>query len=208
MRWGGLGLWLARIGLTGGTLAAWLLAVPAPAEAHAIGQVFTLPVPLGLYLAGAALAVAASFAVSVVVIRPARGTPSYPTWQVPAGIADLHLDRSAAGGCHRLGGHDRAWLLGRLDLAAASGPVLDLLLDGAADRGRPARQSVAQPEPVSDPVRRPRANCAAGRAWIDWTPASPTRAASAAGRRSRSCSPRCGRSSCCRRASRRSPSPT
>jgi hypothetical protein len=66
-----------------------MLVVPAPAVAHAIGQVFTLPVPLALYLAGAALAVAASFAVAVVVVRPARGTPQYPTWPVPAGLARL-----------------------------------------------------------------------------------------------------------------------
>ena len=134
MRWGGLGLWLARIGLTGGTLAAWLLAVPAPAEAHAIGQVFTLPVPLGLYLAGAALAVAASFAVSVVLIRPARGTPSYPTWQVPAGIATFTSTVLRLVGVI-------AWV-GTIVLGywvdsispLPSGPVLDLLLDRAADR--------------------------------------------------------------------------
>lgn len=78
--------WLARSGIALG-LAAWLLVVPPPAQAHAIGQVFTLPVPLALYLAAAALAVAASFAVSVVVIRPARQMPRYPTWPVPSGIA-------------------------------------------------------------------------------------------------------------------------
>ena len=80
-------LWAARIGVTIGALTAWLLAVPGPAQAHAIGQVFTLPVPLALYLAGAALAVAASFAVAVVVVRPARSRPSYPTWPVPTGLA-------------------------------------------------------------------------------------------------------------------------
>lgn len=80
-------LWAARIGVSIGALAAWLLAVPTPAQAHAIGQVFTLPVPLGLYLAGAALAVAASFAVAVVVVRPARSRPTYPAWPVPSGLA-------------------------------------------------------------------------------------------------------------------------
>jgi hypothetical protein len=80
-------LWLVRAAVAAATLAGWLLVVPMPAQAHAIGQVFTLPVPLALYLAGAALAVAASFAVSVVVIRPARSTPRYPTWPVPDGLA-------------------------------------------------------------------------------------------------------------------------
>jgi hypothetical protein len=45
---------------------------------HAIGEVFTLPVPLALYLVGAALAVAASFAISVLAIKPAGPVPSYP----------------------------------------------------------------------------------------------------------------------------------
>ena len=77
-------LWAARIGIALCALGGWLLLVPAPTQAHAIGQVFTLPVPLALYLAGAALAVAASFAVAVVVVRPAQATPRYPTWPVPA----------------------------------------------------------------------------------------------------------------------------
>ena len=50
------------------------LSTPAPVAAHAIGGTFQLPVPLGLYLAGAALAVAASFVVAAVVSRtPAEG---------------------------------------------------------------------------------------------------------------------------------------
>jgi hypothetical protein len=64
-----------------------LLLVPAPTSAHAIGQVFTLPVPLALYLIGAGLAVAASFIVSVVVVRPASGAARYPTLTVPTGLA-------------------------------------------------------------------------------------------------------------------------
>jgi hypothetical protein len=87
MRWRGAGLWLVRGGLAVATLSGWVLVVPMPVQAHAIGQVFTLPVPLVLYLVGAALAVAASFAVAVVVVRPARGTPTYPTWPVPTGLA-------------------------------------------------------------------------------------------------------------------------
>jgi hypothetical protein len=72
--------------------AAALLAVggalvPDRAAAHAIGQVFTLPVPLGLYLAGAGAAVAASFVVSVVAVRPAAAVPSYPTRAVDPTVA-------------------------------------------------------------------------------------------------------------------------
>jgi hypothetical protein len=59
-----------------------LAIAPLPVAAHGIGQAFTLPVPLPLYLTGAGLAVAASFVVSVVVVRPAGPAPRYPTWQV------------------------------------------------------------------------------------------------------------------------------
>jgi hypothetical protein len=45
--------------------------LPLPVTAHAIGGTFQLPVPLFLYLAGAAIAVAASFVVTVVVARSA-----------------------------------------------------------------------------------------------------------------------------------------
>jgi len=75
-------------------VAAWaaallaLLALPWPAAAHAIGGTFQLPVPLWLYLAGAAIAVAASFVVTSVVARRDEGeaAPSYPTRRVSAGL--------------------------------------------------------------------------------------------------------------------------
>jgi hypothetical protein len=67
--------------------AALALASVRPVAAHAIGQAFTLPVPLALYLAGAALAVAASFVISVVALRPAGPVPRYPTVAVAPGIA-------------------------------------------------------------------------------------------------------------------------
>jgi hypothetical protein len=60
-----------------------------PAAGHAIGDVFTLPVPLALYLAGAALAVAASFVISVLAIRPAGPVPTYPVRPVAAGISRI-----------------------------------------------------------------------------------------------------------------------
>jgi len=61
-----------------GVAAALLALLPLPAAAHALGGVFTLPVPLGLYLTAAGAAVAASFVVAVVVVRPAHGFPAYP----------------------------------------------------------------------------------------------------------------------------------
>jgi hypothetical protein len=67
-------------------LVASLLAPPV-ALGHAIGQVFTLPVPLVLYLAGAAVAVAASFVVSVVLVRPAGPEPRYPVAPVAPSLA-------------------------------------------------------------------------------------------------------------------------
>jgi hypothetical protein len=57
-----------------------------PALGHAIGQVFTLPVPLWLYLAGAALAVAVSFVISVLAIRPAGPVARYPSSALPGGL--------------------------------------------------------------------------------------------------------------------------
>ncbi|TMB55474.1 MAG: hypothetical protein E6J47_06680 [Chloroflexi bacterium] len=62
--------------------AAWLAIsaiAPLPATGHALGGVFTLPVPLALYLAGAGAVVAASFVVAVVVVRPGGRIPHYPT---------------------------------------------------------------------------------------------------------------------------------
>jgi hypothetical protein len=68
--------------------AALVVIHPTQAAAHAIGGTFTLPVPLWLYLAGAGIAVAASFVVTVLASGDvARGRP-YPTWPVAAGVAD------------------------------------------------------------------------------------------------------------------------
>jgi hypothetical protein len=65
--------------------AAALLA-PGPALGHAIGGTFQLPVPLNLYLLGAAAAVAASFVVTALVARRAV-EPRYPTHAVPSGLS-------------------------------------------------------------------------------------------------------------------------
>ena len=53
------------------------MAAPGATAAHAIGGTFQLPVPLGLYLAGAALAVAASFVVAAAVSRAPGDGPTY-----------------------------------------------------------------------------------------------------------------------------------
>ena len=75
--------------LAGALLGAGLLLALAPqlAAAHALGGVFTLPVPLGLYLAGAGAAVAASFLVAVLVVRPAGPVARYPASPISAGVS-------------------------------------------------------------------------------------------------------------------------
>jgi hypothetical protein len=79
----------AGVSITGATALAGIgtVVAPRPVLGHAIGSVFTLPVPLTLYLLGAGLAVAASFVVSVVVVRPAGDTARYPTRPVSAAVA-------------------------------------------------------------------------------------------------------------------------
>jgi hypothetical protein len=78
---------LARgaIGLVAGLSLVALGA--GPASAHALGQVYNLPVPLTLYLAGAGTAVAASFVVSVLVVKPAGTHPGYPMRAIPGPLA-------------------------------------------------------------------------------------------------------------------------
>jgi hypothetical protein len=65
------------------TAAAALSLTPSSALAHAIGETFRLPVPLWLYLWGAAAAVAASFVVAVVMTLPPGPTPHYPRLALP-----------------------------------------------------------------------------------------------------------------------------
>jgi hypothetical protein len=75
---------LGAIVLGAGTLLAL---APQLVAAHALGGVFSLPVPLGLYLAAAGSAVAASFVVAVLVVRPAGPVARYPVWPLSAGLA-------------------------------------------------------------------------------------------------------------------------
>src|SRR5574341_634030 len=69
-----------RRALRGGALAAaflWLGGA-TPAAAHGFGQRYDLPVPLGLYVAGAAAAVAFSFIVIGVFVRGLPRAGAYP----------------------------------------------------------------------------------------------------------------------------------
>ncbi len=65
-----------------------LLALPGPALAHGIGGTYQLPVPLWLYLAGAAIAVAASFVVTSIVARRDDGT-AYRTRPISSGLSSV-----------------------------------------------------------------------------------------------------------------------
>jgi hypothetical protein len=74
--------------LAGAGAVVALAATASPAAAHAIGGTYELPVPLWLYLAGAAIAVAASFVVTAVMQqRSTGGPPQYPTWPIPDVVA-------------------------------------------------------------------------------------------------------------------------
>ena len=79
---------MSRRGRPAAALAAAgvLAAHPGAAAAHALGGTFQLPVPLWLYLAGAALAVAASFVVTSLVTR-GSADDGYRSGPVPAGLA-------------------------------------------------------------------------------------------------------------------------
>jgi hypothetical protein len=68
--------------------AAAIVLLPAicassPVGAHALGHPFKLPIPGWLYLAGAAIAVAASFVVSTIVVTVSQDIPRYPRLWLP-----------------------------------------------------------------------------------------------------------------------------
>jgi hypothetical protein len=85
--------WRGPIAWVGSALGAALLAtiltplIPTTALGHALGTSFPLPVPLWLYLLGAAIAVGASFVVAVIVGSPPSVPPRYPTRPVPDNLA-------------------------------------------------------------------------------------------------------------------------
>jgi hypothetical protein len=62
--------------------AAALALLPAEAAAHAFGARYDLPLPLSLWLAGAGLAVALSFVVFALALRPGDARLSYPRFDL------------------------------------------------------------------------------------------------------------------------------
>src|SRR5260221_12813914 len=64
--------------VTLGVIIAGACAFGAPAYAHGFGQRYDLPLPLSLYLLGAAAAVPASFVIVGLLARPAPGARGYP----------------------------------------------------------------------------------------------------------------------------------
>lgn len=61
-----------------------ILAAPSPALGHAFGQRYDLPVPFGLYLAGAAAAVAVSFVVMALFVGRIAWSRAYPRFNLLA----------------------------------------------------------------------------------------------------------------------------
>ena len=92
-------------------------AVPDRTLAHAIGGTFQLPVPLWLYLAGAAAAVGASFVVAAVVTR-GGADDRYAVTPVDRGVAAV-----ARTGLRLLG---LAWWYGAIVVAFAVGDISPL----------------------------------------------------------------------------------
>jgi hypothetical protein len=67
----------------------------APALGHAVGTPFRSPIPLWMQLAGAGLAVAASFVVSATVVKSRNDDPRYPRFAI-ALLPSLFLSRLLA----------------------------------------------------------------------------------------------------------------
>jgi hypothetical protein len=71
-------------GLLAALVAAVLTLLTAlPTLGHAVGRPFQSPIPLWMQLAGAGIAVAASFAVSAAIVKVSRDVPRYPHLAVP-----------------------------------------------------------------------------------------------------------------------------
>jgi len=96
-------------------VAALFALAPIPAAAHALGGVFTLPVPLGLYLVAAGATVAVSFIVAVLIVRPGGAVPSYPSMPLSAALASRSLAVLQVIGL--------AWWLGTILLGLVVDPI-------------------------------------------------------------------------------------
>ena len=64
--------------ITRGVIIAGACAFSCPVHAHGFGQRYDLPLPLSLYLSGAAVAVGVSFTIVGLLARHTRGTRGYP----------------------------------------------------------------------------------------------------------------------------------
>ncbi len=100
-----------------GALSAAILS-SSPVAAHAIGGTFELPVPLWLYLAGAAAAVAASFVVLALAGGGRPMDPTIPLRPIPGGVA------SVARGTLRIIG--LAWWYGAIGVGLLVGDISPL----------------------------------------------------------------------------------
>ncbi|MFN2419179.1 MAG: hypothetical protein ABR593_09680 [Candidatus Limnocylindria bacterium] len=77
-----------RPGIAAAAASILVAGAPSPVAAHAIGGTFQLPVPLWLYLASAALAVAASFVITSLTARSTGGS-QYATRPMPEALAGV-----------------------------------------------------------------------------------------------------------------------
>ena len=68
----------ARVAAAGISFGLGLLGLTAPAYAHAFGQRYDLPLPLNLYLAGAAIAILLTFAAVSLLAQVMEGEPDLP----------------------------------------------------------------------------------------------------------------------------------
>src|SRR5947207_9743698 len=72
------------LAIVGATAAAFLGLLPTGLVlGHAVGKPFQSPIPLWMQLGAAGLAVAASFAVSVAIVKVGADPPRYPRLRIP-----------------------------------------------------------------------------------------------------------------------------
>ncbi len=155
---------------------------PSPAAAHAIDGTFQLPVPLWLYLAGAATAVAASFLVTSLLAR----NLNHGAYRSRPGQWNRHFRRARR--ASRPGPRvvvRRHWrrVRHRRHIAAAGRAVVDRDLGWPSDHRGPAGKSLAVAQPVPFHVRRAGMGCpTAGRGTTGLWASLPGRVRALAGR--------------------------
>jgi hypothetical protein len=88
--------------ITLGVRIAGACTFSVPACAHGFGQRYDLPLPLSLYLLGAAAAVAASFVIVGLLVRPAPGARDYPRIDLSAHPLGRFVAQPVLLGCLKL----------------------------------------------------------------------------------------------------------